>query len=118
MAVRTEPWNIPLDGGREDVAEPAKELSRISQVGGRKLRVWALRSQGEEASNAAKEMRVENALLNWAVCRCLRTPTRAGSWREGSFRGGSFSRLHWVEERVRGEELERASVDKFLKIDI
>ena len=37
-AVRTEPWNTPLGGGREDEAEPAEELSRSSQRGGRKLR--------------------------------------------------------------------------------
>lgn len=30
-----EPWNTLLGGGKEDEAEPAKELSRSSQRGGR-----------------------------------------------------------------------------------
>lgn len=47
-----EPWNTPLGGGREDEEEPAKELSRSCEGGGRKLRVCALRSRGEQASNA------------------------------------------------------------------
>ena len=35
-AVRTEPWNTPPSGVREDETEPAKEASRNSQGGGRK----------------------------------------------------------------------------------
>lgn len=34
--VRIEPWNTLLGGGKEDEAEPAKELNRSSQRGGRK----------------------------------------------------------------------------------
>lgn len=51
-ADRNEPWNTPLGRGREDEEEPAKELSR-----GRweeTKRAWALRSQGEQASNTCR----------------------------------------------------------------
>ena len=104
-AVGTEPWNIPLLGGRDEV-EPAKKL------------VGAARRWEETQENAGswepdehqllKEERVEHRPLGPATCRSLRTVTRAFLWREGQ------ACLERVEERE--VEKKRKSVDSLCEV--
>ena len=58
-----------LGGGREDEEEPAKELSRSCQGGGRQLREHGhLGAKGTRHQTHAEEMRTERKLLDsWQV---------------------------------------------------
>lgn len=105
-ADRNEPWNTPLGGGRED-EEPAKELSRSCQGGGRQLREPGhLGAKGSKHQMRAEEMRTERKLLDgWQVSE---DPDK------GTFMGrGTSSNI--VGRKERGEELEKACEDNLLK---
>lgn len=105
-ADRNEPWNTPLGGGREDEEEPAKELSRSCQGGGRQLREHGhLGAKGSKRQTCAEEMRTERKLLDsWQVSE---EPARALLW------GEERAQTQSVEKR--GEELEKACEDNLLK---
>lgn len=106
-ADRNEPWNTPLGGGREDEEEPAKELSRSCQGGGRQLREHGhLGAKGSKRQTCAEEMRTERKLLDsWQVSE---EPDKS------TFMGRGTS-SNTVGRKERGEELEKACEDNLLK---